>query len=212
MSTHSKKEIRGSAPRVLAIVVTLVATSVVLTACAQNSAPPPPTVAASTAAATGPDLMTSLARDVDDVQKKLIDLANAMPEATMAWRPMPGVRSVREVMLHVAGENYLIPGFMGMAPPTSTGIVQSDLKTVDAYEKQDIKKAAAIADLQASFDNLKKAMAADSAVHMGDKIDFFGSQLTRQQAWIGTVTHLHEHLGQAIAYARSNKVVPPWSK
>jgi hypothetical protein len=29
---------------------------------------------------------------------------------------------------------------------------------------------------------------------------------------VGTVTHLHEHLGQLIAYARSNKVTPPWSK
>jgi hypothetical protein len=26
------------------------------------------------------------------------------------------------------------------------------------------------------------------------------------------VTHLHEHLGQLIAYARMNNVVPPWSK
>ena len=25
------------------------------------------------------------------------------------------------------------------------------------------------------------------------------------------ITHLHEHLGQAIAYARMNKVTPPWS-
>jgi hypothetical protein len=25
------------------------------------------------------------------------------------------------------------------------------------------------------------------------------------------VTHLHEHLGQMIAYARTNGVKPPWS-
>jgi uncharacterized damage-inducible protein DinB len=24
--------------------------------------------------------------------------------------------------------------------------------------------------------------------------------------------HMHEHLGQSIAYARTNGVVPPWSK
>ena len=30
--------------------------------------------------------------------------------------------------------------------------------------------------------------------------------------WIGATTHLHEHLGQLIAYARSNGVVPPWSR
>jgi hypothetical protein len=26
------------------------------------------------------------------------------------------------------------------------------------------------------------------------------------------VSHLHEHLGQAIAYARMNGVAPPWSE
>ena len=30
--------------------------------------------------------------------------------------------------------------------------------------------------------------------------------------WITTATHLHEHLGKLIAYARSNNVTPPWSK
>jgi hypothetical protein len=37
--------------------------------------------------------------------------------------------------------------------------------------------------------------------------------LTQQQlSWISATTHLHEHLGQLIAYARPNKVTPPWSK
>jgi hypothetical protein len=31
-------------------------------------------------------------------------------------------------------------------------------------------------------------------------------------AWLYATTHLHEHAGQMIAYARSNKIVPPWSK
>jgi len=35
---------------------------------------------------------------------------------------------------------------------------------------------------------------------------------TRRAMWIGATTHLHEHLGQLIAYARSNGVVPPWSR
>jgi hypothetical protein len=37
-------------------------------------------------------------------------------------------------------------------------------------------------------------------------------QTTTRATWIATVTHLHEHLGQLIAYARSNNVTPPWSK
>lgn len=26
------------------------------------------------------------------------------------------------------------------------------------------------------------------------------------------VTHTHEHLGQTIAYARADEIVPPWSR
>jgi len=41
----------------------------------------------------------------------------------------------------------------------------------------------------------------------------FGQRKTAARSlWISTVTHLHEHLGQLIAYARSNKIAPPWSK
>jgi hypothetical protein len=32
------------------------------------------------------------------------------------------------------------------------------------------------------------------------------------ELWLLTTTHIHEHLGQLIAYARSNDVVPPWSR
>jgi hypothetical protein len=44
------------------------------------------------------------------------------------------------------------------------------------------------------------------------QIDMFGTKATTRGVWITTATHLHEHLGQLIAYARSNKVTPPWSK
>jgi uncharacterized damage-inducible protein DinB len=47
--------------------------------------------------------------------------------------------------------------------------------------------------------------------NLGGTIDWFGQPATRHKAIVGTVTHLHEHLGQLIAYARSNGVKPPWS-
>jgi hypothetical protein len=36
--------------------------------------------------------------------------------------------------------------------------------------------------------------------------------MSTRQLWIASTTHLHEHLGQLIAYARSNKIAPPWSR
>jgi hypothetical protein len=45
----------------------------------------------------------------------------------------------------------------------------------------------------------------DRAVVLGS------SDTTVGDVWIRAITHLHEHLGQSIAYARSHEVVPPWS-
>ncbi|MBC8086891.1 MAG: DinB family protein [Phycisphaerae bacterium] len=184
---------------------------VALAACAQSTEPPVPAAMAAPVAA-GPDLMADLMRDVEGVEKKMVDLANAMPEGSMSWMPSAGARSVKEVVLHVASDNYMIPSLLGAAIPAETKIVATDFATLTAYEKRDVKRDSAVADLKASFAHLKAAMSADSASKLGMEVDFFGTKMSRQAAWVGTVTHLHEHLGQSIAYARSNKIVPPWSK
>ena len=62
------------------------------------------------------------------------------------------------------------------------------------------------------FAHLLNAMAETPDAKLDDKVKFFGREITVRQLWIATVNHLHEHLGQSIAYARSNNAVPPWSK
>jgi uncharacterized damage-inducible protein DinB len=47
---------------------------------------------------------------------------------------------------------------------------------------------------------------------LDEKIDLFGTSTTVRGLWILTTTHMHEHLGQLVAYARSNGIVPPWSR
>jgi hypothetical protein len=122
------------------------------------------------------------------------------------------VRSVGEVFQHVAADNYLLPAFAGAAPPAATGIKSDAYATVQAYETRSVDRATAIADLQQSFAHLKAAMSASASRSSSDTVSLFGQQRTLQQLWVLTATHLHEHLGQAIAYARSNNVVPPWSR
>jgi uncharacterized damage-inducible protein DinB len=155
--------------------------------------------------------MTEMHRDVNDAQKKMIDLAKAMPESAMDWRPSAGTRSVREALLHVASDNYLIPIYMGKPAPASTGIT-SDYKTATTYEKRALPKAQIVAELEASFTHLHQAMGLTTDANAAEMINFFGQQSSRQRAMVGTVTHLHEHLGQLIAYARSNNIAPPWSR
>ena len=157
-------------------------------------------------------VMADLARDVSQVEQKLVGLAKAMPENTYAWRPGENVRSVSEVFQHVAADNYLLPAFVGAEPPASTGIKATDYKTVQAYETRRATRSEVIAELEASFAHLKKVMAETKDGQLSEKVSLFGRSMSRQAMWIMTTTHLHEHLGQAIAYARSNGVTPPWSQ
>lgn len=161
--------------------------------------------------ASGQGLMADMHRDVNEVQKKMIDLANAMPENTLSWRPTAGVRSVGEVFLHVASDNYLIPISMGKPAPAASGIT-SDYATASTFENRKLTKAQIVAELQASFTHLHQAMALTTDTNLGEMINLFGQSSSRQRAMVMTVTHLHEHLGQMIAYARSNGITPPWSK
>jgi uncharacterized damage-inducible protein DinB len=166
-------------------------------------------VFASTASAQG--LMDDMHGDASAVQKKFIDLAKAIPEPAYSWHPN-GARSVGEVLLHIAGENYLIPMFMGKAAPAGVAISASDMKTVGAYEARKLTKDQIIAELEASFTNLHQGLALTTDANLNENMKFFGQDITRRRAVIGTVNHLHEHLGQLIAYARSNGVTPPWSR
>ncbi len=164
-----------------------------------------------TAPLSAQGLMGEMHRDVNAVQKKMIDLAKAIPESAYGWRPDTGVRSIGEVLMHVASDNYFIPIAMGMPAPASSGI-STDMKTVSAYELRKVTKDETIAELEASFKHLHEAMGLTTDANLGETIKFFGQDWTRQRAMLLTVTHLHEHLGQMIAYARSNKVAPPWSR
>jgi uncharacterized damage-inducible protein DinB len=156
-------------------------------------------------------VMGDLLQDVQGVEEKLVSLAQAIPAEKYAWRPGQGVRSVGEVVMHVAADNWFIPVLAGVNAPANTGITDS-YQTVQSYENRQMAKDAAIAEMRRSFTHLKQAMngTADSA--LDEQVDMFGQKASRRGLWVMATTHLHEHLGQLIAYARSNDVVPPWSR
>ncbi|MEJ7812976.1 MAG: DinB family protein [Gemmatimonadaceae bacterium] len=168
-----------------------------------------PSTAATAAKPAG--LTADILTDVSQVERKFLALARAIPEDKYGWRPGEGTRSVGEVILHVSADNYLMPGALGFPVDAATGIKPSDYKTAEAFEKRTMGKDAAIAELEKSFAFLKKSLTATTPTKMGEKFSMFGQSFTGQQTWIMTATHVHEHLGQFIAYARSNGIKPPWS-
>ena len=169
-------------------------------------------VTLSLGAQTREGLMGDLLRDVDEVHSKIVGLAKAMPADAQSWRPTAGVRSTEEVFKHVASDNYFLPAAMGIAPPPESGINGKDYKTTLAFEKRTMTRDQVIAELDKSFAFLKASMKGMGDAQMNAPLEVFGQKTTNRGLWISTVTHLHEHLGQLIAYARSNKITPPWSK
>ena len=170
------------------------------------------TVAAPCGAQQRAGLMGDLLKDVSEVESKLVGLAREMPASKQESRPAAGVRSVGEVFLHVAADNYLIPSAVGVQPDPATGIKPADYKTVQRFETRRVPRDSAVAVLQRSFAHLRKAMADTPDARLDERVKFFGQDMTVRQVWVATTTHLHEHLGQLIAYARSNNVVPPWGQ
>jgi uncharacterized damage-inducible protein DinB len=159
-----------------------------------------------------PSLVSAYLTDLEDAGGKLAQLAEAMPEATYDWRPMEGVRSVGEVYKHLASDNYLLAAAAGHPAPASTGIEGDDYQTAVAFEERSMEKAEIVEVVRASVDHLEAALRATDASRLTEKVDLFGRETTVEALWLLTLTHLHEHLGQAIAYARSNEVAPPWSR
>ncbi len=153
-------------------------------------------------AADGPGIRGLFLRQLDDVEKKMTSLAEAMPAEKYGWRPGEGVRSVSEVFVHVAGANFFFPTMAGVKAPAGL-----DPKA----EKNVTEKAAVIELMKKSFAHARAAAEGLSDEDMAKPAKMFGQTSTVGAVFFTMATHMHEHMGQSIAYARTNGVVPPWS-
>jgi len=155
----------------------------------------------STAPAASPaKIQSSLANDVGNLSDKFTGLAKVM-SGKYDWRPGQGVRSVGDVFNLIVTENKMLAGVLtgsgggmgpGGSPITDPAALQEALRT--------------------SYIALKDAVAGLSDADLNAGVKLFGRDTTKQGAALMLLFDQHEHLGQSIAYARSNGVVPPWSK
>jgi uncharacterized damage-inducible protein DinB len=137
-------------------------------------------------------------------EDKFVRLAEAIPAEKYTWRPAADVRSVAEVFLHVSTANYNLYKLVGTPPPSGL-----DLKSL---EKSTTDKAKVVATLKDSFAHARAAITAVPDADLGKSLDWFGGKNTERGVLLFVVRHAAEHLGQVIAYARMNGVVPPWTE
>ncbi len=142
-------------------------------------------------------IQAALAKDAGTLSDKFTGLARVMA-GKYDWKPNPAVRSVGDVFNLIVMENGMLAG-------TLTGAQSGrPAQVTDTAQMQEA--------LRTSYANLQKAIAGLSEKDLAAPVNLFGMDMTKQGAIMFLLSDQHEHLGQSIAYARSNGIVPPWSK
>ena len=138
------------------------------------------------------------------VSRQLVALAGAIPAEKFAWRPGPGVRSTSEVLMHITMANFYLLSVTGPKMP-------ADLSSPD-MEKTVTAKADVIGWLKRSLDAVAKARANLEPGDLQRKVRIEGRDATVDGMYLRIIIHANEHMGQLVAYARMNGIVPPWSE
>lgn len=136
--------------------------------------------------------------------RKLIALAEAMPAESFSWQPMEGVATVASAYMHIARYNYQLPSNIGIEPPA--GVDYGNFEEA-VTEKDDVLEV-----LATSLDHVRTAVDGMSDADLAAAANLYGRETAAWGVLFRLLSHMNEHLGQQIAYARMNRVVPPWSR
>jgi uncharacterized damage-inducible protein DinB len=162
------------------------------------------------AAAAQPPAGSDLSLPLAELEAHITALAKAVPEEKYSWKPAEGVRSFQQVFLHIAYANQLL---LNIAQNSSDA--DAEKKLSDEEEKKEAAPATKDQVVQAltdSFTAIHRMLDRARPNTLTRPADLFGKATTTNGVLIDLETHMAEHLGQAIAYARMNGIVPPWSK
>jgi uncharacterized damage-inducible protein DinB len=144
-------------------------------------------------------MQAALAKDAGTLSDKFIGLARVMA-GKYDWKPGQGVRSAGDVFNLIVMENGMLAGVL-------SGAAGGGGRPAPVTDPEKLQEA-----LRTSYANLQKAITGLSESDLAAPVKLFGMDMTKQGAIMFLLADQHEHLGQSIAYARSNGVTPPWSK
>jgi uncharacterized damage-inducible protein DinB len=162
--------------------------------------------------APAPTIASVLDREISNVEKEVVDAAEAMPEEKFNFSPeslnipggdFKGVRTFAVQVKHVAASNYFI-----WSPITGDKLPEG-LK--DGNGPENLKtKAEIIKFLKDSFALGHKAAATLTIENMFQNPG--KSKSTRIRLATFGVAHAFDHYGQMVEYLRMNGIVPPASR
>jgi hypothetical protein len=145
-------------------------------------------------------------------QKELVPLVEAMPASLLNFAPtdgaFKGVRTFRQQAMHIGAVLYIVSaGILAEAVPPVAGKGESGPPEITT--QADVVKY-----LNGAFEYSHKAMNSLTEKNLNGKVKSpFGSgETTRASLAITNVSHVMDHYGQMVIYARMNNVVPPASR
>ena len=138
------------------------------------------------------------------VSQQLIALAEAIPADKYSWRPAPGVRSISEVIMHIAIANFYLLSVTGPKMPADI--------TSNTQEETIKTKPEVVSYLKRSLAAVETDRRQIKPADLNRKVKIQGKTVTVDGIYLRIIIHNNEHMGQLIAYARMNGIVPPWSR
>lgn len=131
----------------------------------------------------------------------LAKTAEKVPENLYAFKATPEVRSIGQLLGHIADSHFSICAAAAGEKPPQSGIEKS--KTT----KADLSKA--LADSSAYCNTVLDGMNDQKGMEV---IKFFTGPTPRLMVLGFNVAHSYEHYGNLVTYMRLNKIVPPSSE
>ena len=150
----------------------------------------------------------------------MMAMAEAIPAEKYDWRPDQKARSISEVFVHVAAGNFMLLEVVGaVAPVDLCGQVPAEgperfwrlIRRNDELEKRVREKVAVQGILKRSLRAIVKSFSQADDWELDQRSHFFGEDTTVRRVYLRLLAHTHEHMGQMIAYMRTNGMSPPWA-
>ncbi len=164
-----------------------------------------------TAAATSAQTLSAeLLQDWRTMKERMLRIADAMPADTFDYASTPDQRTFGEQILHIAGANVMLMGFLDaeVSQPTV------DLRNTRTFGYTVTSKPDILQALSASFNYGQTALEEfdnEDLLQTASGPPFLG-QPTRVRLVYFAISHAWNIYGQMAVYLRLNDIVPPASR
>src|SRR5262249_53345771 len=135
----------------------------------------------------------------DNVKRDIVEAAEAVPDSEYSFKPTPEVRSLGQLIAHIADtQNY----FCGVADGSNPAYA-------DAIEKSATSKADLVKALKDSVAKADEVYTKTDATNVLSLVKAGQSDTLRGMILLDNVSHDSEHYGNIVTYMRLKGHVPP---